>query len=148
MRKRPERIKRLPDEYYKGFLEKMDPRTTLSKRLNAWFEETIEAAGGMDAMTPPMIALIEQFTFLREFLVEIALRMREVKNDWKEYDALFGKWVQGMNAMSGLATKIGLKPVERELPDLQSILQPEIERRGGRDIPGSNGKKRKKAKSE
>ena len=61
-------LRELPERYTPGFLQQMDRRTDLFKRLQANFSEIVEDVGGYDALSHAQLALIERFVFLETFI--------------------------------------------------------------------------------
>lgn len=99
------KMRNLPSKWEKGFLQKMDFRTDLAKRLTYAFDAVVDDCGGLDAMPYVKVALAERFAFMEEFLRQIEREL--VKGPVANAD-LIGKWTQAVNAMSGLAKTLGL----------------------------------------
>lgn len=95
----------LPDKFKAGFIEEMDGRTDLKKRLSATFNGVAGDAGGVVSLPYARLCLCERFAFLEEFLRQMELKLVE---DPVANADLLGKWVQAVNSMNGLAKTIGM----------------------------------------
>ena len=68
----------LPKKYEVGFLQRMDFRTDLARRLNFTYGQIIDDAGGVENLPHAKLCLVERFCFLEEFLRQIEMEL--VKN--------------------------------------------------------------------
>jgi hypothetical protein len=115
----PNKLKQLPEKYKAGFLREMDLRTELATRLRANYEEIIDDLGGGNAQTHVKLAMIERFVFLESVVQSLEA---QIANNPKEADGLMGRWVQSVNALTGLAKVVGLERRLRKATDLRAYL--------------------------
>lgn len=94
-----------PVKFQSGFIDRMDGRTDIRKRLQATFNQVIDDCGGVDALPKVKLALVERFCFLEEFLRQLELEL--VKGPVEKAD-LLGKWIQGVNGVTGLCKLLGV----------------------------------------
>lgn len=106
-----------PDKFTEGYLDKLDGRSAIAQELRARYAEVCSDRGGKDYLSYLERSLIERCIFLEYTLTrdEIALAQGQ------PFD--LGKYVQSVNAYSGLAAKIGLPRVPRDVTGLQEYLQ-------------------------
>lgn len=97
-------LKNLPDKAETSFIQRVDARTPLRRRLQVAYNELLAEAGGPQSVPYAKLALIERFCWLEEFLREIEL---EMTTSPKRRDELIGRWVQGCNSITGLARMLG-----------------------------------------
>ena len=134
------KISELPDKFTKGVLARLDGRTDLKKRLSFTYARVLDDCGGIDALPHTKVALVERFCWLEEFLRQIEGKLADGAPDQAD---LLGKWVQGVNAMSGLCKLLGMaSPQPRDYIDA-ALYTPEPENNPEK-APGSrsNGLKR------
>jgi hypothetical protein len=100
-----QRIKNLPAKYVVGFMDDVDSRTQLGKRLSIAFNSIVSDCGGLENLSYCKRALVERFAYLEEFLRRIEEKLAQ---DPVKQSGLLGKWVQAVNSMTGLARTLGL----------------------------------------
>jgi hypothetical protein len=118
---REKKSKTLPIKYSKGFLDKLDGRTELAQQLHAAYTELTDDLGGTDSLSHVKKVLAEKFCWLSAILRGIELQIAEGRR--KDSGELLAKWVQGLNALTGLARSLGLERKARKLDDLQSYVR-------------------------
>ena len=99
------KISELPDKFTKGVLARLDGRTDLKKRLSFTYNRLLDDCGGIDALPHTKVALVERFAWLEEFLRQIESKLADGVADQGE---LLGRWIQGVNGMTGLAKLLGV----------------------------------------
>lgn len=97
--------RQLPKRYRPGFLENLDARSAFALRLRELHSEIIEDLGGEIEVSAAKRVLIERFVFLVAQVQEWEVEM--FRNENKD-GATIDKWVYAINALQGLASKIGL----------------------------------------
>ena len=104
MRKYKPKTSDLPERYRAGFLQRMDGRTDLARRLEFAFQNIVDDCGGAAGQSHLRLALIERAVFL-----EFALQRWE-RNilTGKASDEAIGRWIQATNSLLGLAKTLGL----------------------------------------
>ncbi|QDV63046.1 hypothetical protein [Crateriforma conspicua] len=95
----------LPKYYRPGYLKELDGRHSLAKFLRQICDEIINDMGGPSEISRVKLVLIERFAFVHARLKALELQMFE---DEEFSDDVFGKWIHAVNALNGLAAKIGL----------------------------------------
>jgi hypothetical protein len=107
----------LPMEFRPGFLSELDKRTGIAQTLKSNFEEIVADIGGSAELSHTKRALIERFVWLEAMLQSIEHQM--VTEGISA--ALVSRWVYSINALQGLAVRIGLERKQRVV-DLNSYL--------------------------
>lgn len=115
---KPVKRQQLPAKYEPGFLREMDLRTGLAQRLHENFNAICDDAGGAADLAHTKLAMIERFVFLEAMLATMEQQIADGADNATE---LLGKWVQGINAMQGLAKLIGLERQARRA-DLKAYM--------------------------
>jgi hypothetical protein len=110
----------LPERYKPGVIREIDRRTELGQRLQAVFDVIVTDAGGPHGLTHTKLALIERFVWLEAMLQGIE---REIAAKPEAANDLIGKWVQGVNSLTGLAKMIGLERNLSRTVDLRAYVR-------------------------
>jgi hypothetical protein len=116
------KTKKLPAKYKPGFLREFDRRTKLYPILNEAYQEVMSDMGGEESLSHVQICLAERFVFLEFVLRGIELKIAQYP---KKSHVLIGRWIQGLNSLSGLAKTIGLKRKARQITDLATYVKKE-----------------------
>ncbi len=95
----------LPEKYSPGVLREMDHRTAIAQRLQSAYTEITNDLGGVDSLSRLQRALVERFIYLESAMQSLEAQLAE---DPKAAEHL-ARWVQMVNALSGLAARLGLK---------------------------------------
>ncbi len=95
----------LPAKFKVGFLSVLDGRTDLAKALRASYEAVVNDIGGKDDVSTVKAALVERFVWLQAILQTLEHEMAQGLTDKAE---AIGKWIQAVNALSGLAKVLGV----------------------------------------
>lgn len=114
------KITTLPERYSKGFLDKLDGRIEIARELKAAYEEVTSDLGGVDSLSHVKRALVGRFVWLTAILRGIEKQIAEA--DEGQAGELLGKWVQGLNSLTGLARAIGMDRKARKT-DLRSYVE-------------------------
>jgi hypothetical protein len=134
----------LPLKFKSGFLAELDKRTDLAKALRANFNAVVEDVGGPQDVGHVKSALVERFVWLEAILQTLEHEMASGKIDKSE---ALGRWIQAVNALSGLAKVLGVERRTRSMPWLIPI--PPNGENGGENgkaaPPSSSGEKNGKA---
>ncbi|MEX0784675.1 MAG: hypothetical protein WD557_18725, partial [Dehalococcoidia bacterium] len=94
----------LPAKWEPGFLSSLDGRTELARALRANRQAIVEDIGGDVELSHVKNALVERFVWLEGILQTIE---HEMASGVIEKDVALGRWIQGLNALSGLAKALG-----------------------------------------
>lgn len=126
----------LPAKFKAGFLSAMDGRTDLAKALRQNYEVIVADVGGREDVGHVKAALVERFVWLEAILQTLEHEMAQGKIDKGE---ALGRWIQAVNALSGLAKVLGVERKARSMPWLQSIpaAQPAKLPNGFHELPPS-----------
>lgn len=95
----------LPAKFQAGFLSTLDGRTELARALRANRQAIVDDIGGEADLSHVKNALVERFVWLEGILQTIEHEM--AAGTINKSEAL-GRWIQGLNAMSGLAKALGV----------------------------------------
>jgi hypothetical protein len=108
----------LPERYTPGCVLALDQRTALAQRLRDNFATIVQDIGGEAELSHIKASLIERFVHLEALLVQMEA---DLKRPGAPAD-IIGKWIQGTNALQGLAKVLG---IERRTKDLwANVLTP------------------------
>jgi len=119
MMKRKRKQKIVPGKFQQHFLAKMDARYGLVKELKSSYEELTNDLGGLDGLSHIKRTLAERFVWLSAVLRGIESRISE--GDEVQSAELLGRWIQGLNSLSGLAKTLGIERLARKA-DLQHYI--------------------------
>lgn len=119
----------LPEKYHAGFLKDFDKRTEVYQQLNSAFQELLCDLGGIENLSHVKIAMVERFIFLEFAMRNLEQRIAESP---KKTGKLFGRWVQSINALSGLAKTLGL---DRKAKSIESDLKSYISKKKKKKVP-------------
>jgi hypothetical protein len=108
-----------PDRFQQGWLDRLDGRYALARDLRARFQALTDDLGGAANLSYAERALAEHALWLDHWLHEQERALAEGR--MKDFDV--GRWTQGLNALSGVLTKLGLKRVPKDVPDLSQWLR-------------------------
>jgi len=120
MMKRKRKKKIVPGQYQQHFLARMDARYGLVKELKNAYEELTNDLGGLDALSHIKRTLAERFVWLSAILRGLEARISE--GDATESADLLGRWIQGLNSLTGLAKTLGIERTARKA-DLQRYIE-------------------------
>ena len=110
---------RLPAKYKAGFLKEFDRRTETFQSLNSSYQEVMSDMGGPENLSHVQVCLAERFIFLEFVLRRLE---RRIANNPKKSEALLGRWIQGLNSISGLAKTIGLERRAKKIFSLEKYI--------------------------
>ncbi|QDT66370.1 hypothetical protein [Calycomorphotria hydatis] len=113
-----------PAKFEPGFLKNMDRRTEAARLLRERYFDLADDLGGIETLSGIKAGLLEQFVFLEHTLSRFASDMAATE-DPAVYAAIQGRWTQAVNAYSGIATKLGLEKVAKEI-DLKAYVAGKI----------------------
>jgi hypothetical protein len=100
----------LPPKFQAGFLSTLDGRTDLCKALRANYDAIVSDLGGRDDISHVKASLIERFCWLEAVLQTLE---HEMANGLISKTEAISRWIQAVNALSGLAKALG---IERKAP--------------------------------
>ena len=109
--------KTIPAQFNNGWLDALDYRTAMAKEMRDRFVALTNDLGGVDRLSYAQRSLCERALWLEYWL---ASQERSLAAG-SAFDA--GKWTQACNALQGIFTKLGLKRVPRDVPDLSEWLR-------------------------
>ncbi|WRH61576.1 MAG: hypothetical protein RSE12_14515 [Fuscovulum sp.] len=108
---------KVPDEYIMGYLDKLDGRSAIAQELRARYAEVCADRGGADTLSYLERSLVERAIWAEYWITTQERHLAE----GKPFDV--GRYTQAVNAYAGLAAKIGLPRVPRNVTGLQEYLQ-------------------------
>lgn len=97
---------KLPDKFQPGFLANLDGREKLAKALESNYAAIVSDIGGPADIGHVKASLIERFVWLEGILQGIEHEMVTGKTNKTE---AIGKWIQGVNSLTGLAKVLGIE---------------------------------------
>ena len=106
-----------PVKFERGFLERLDHRTTAAQVLREQWEEMTTDLGGADRLSLAQRMLIERALWLHYWL----RGQEQSLADGGEFDV--GKHAAATNTLQGVLAKLGLQRVARDVPDLAQYLK-------------------------
>jgi hypothetical protein len=95
----------LPSRYKAGFLNRLDRRTEVAKALQTNFDAIADDLGGRGELSHVKSSLVERFVFLEATLNRLE---NEMAMNPKDMGDAVGKWIQAVNALTGLAKVLGI----------------------------------------
>ena len=107
----------VPAKFRVGFLAELDKRSNIFKALAVRHRTIVQDLGGAGELSHVKLALIERFCWLEACLQDQEVAMASGASPKES----IGRWIQGVNALVGLAKTLGL---ERQLKatDLRTYL--------------------------
>lgn len=108
---------KVPNKFTLGYLDALDGRSAIAAELRARYAEVCSDLGGSDYLSYLQRSLVERAIWSEYWISqqEIALAKGE------DFDA--GKYVQAVNSYTGLAAKLGLTRVPRDVTGLERYLR-------------------------
>jgi len=95
-----------PGKFTPGFLDTMDRRTEVYQIMRERLDTILADLGGATEQSHIKTTLAEKFIWMQAHLETMEAEMCTGKVD---RDATMGKWIQGVNALVGLAKTLGLE---------------------------------------
>lgn len=108
---------KVPDRYTLGYLDALDGRSAIAQELRARYAEVCSDRGGADYLSYLERSLVERCIWLEYWL---SMQERDLA-EGKAFD--MGRYAQAVNSYQGLAAKIGLPRVPRDVTGLQQYLK-------------------------
>ena len=108
-----------PSRFESGWLDRLDGRYGLARELRDRFHALTDDLGGAENLSYMQRSLCEHALWLDHWLHEQERALAESR--MADFDV--GRWTQGLNALSGVLTKLGLKRVPRDVQDLSEWLR-------------------------
>ena len=103
-----------PSRFEQGWLDRLDGRYALAREPRDRFQALTDDLGGA-----ANLSYAERALWLDHWLHEQERALAEGR--MKDFDV--GRWTQGLNALSGVLTKLGLKRVPKDVSDLGEWLR-------------------------
>jgi hypothetical protein len=118
--KRKRKHKIVPAKFQQNFLGQLDGRYELTRELRASFEALTADLGGLDSLSHIKRTLCERFIWLSAILRGLEKKISE--GDATQSAELLGRWIQGLNSLTGLAKTLGVERLARKA-DLQRYIE-------------------------
>lgn len=126
------KIRELPQRYEPGFLAKLDSRCAVTKEIRRRFNSVCDDLGGAGELSYLQRMLVERAVFMEAIIQgyehQLATAQDRGPKAVRAMTKTLGRWVQGVNCLTGLCGKLGLKRKAKVI-DLKSYV-------------GRNGKER------
>lgn len=122
IRDRRTKTMELPEDHNKfvpGLMHRVDGRTNLSRYLKSGYREVCDDLGGEENLSYIQRSLIEQYVY------QVALLrywQNLIAENPTEYASLVGNMTQSVNAVGGLATKLGIGRKERPAKSMRQYI--------------------------
>ena len=110
---------KLPAKCEAGFLKELDKRSVTFAQLNTAYREVMSDMGGQEGLSHVQVCLAERFCFLEFVLRGIELKIAQNPDD---STLLLGRWIQGLNSLSGLSKTIGLERRAKKVVNLKEYV--------------------------
>ena len=111
------KCKTVPEQFTPQWLQSLDGRTAIAQEMRARFDEVATDLGGADRLS-----YLERSLVSRYLWAEFWIQQQEVAiAEGQEVD--IGRYTQAVNSATGLANKLGLKRVARDVPTLADYLK-------------------------
>lgn len=107
----------IPVKFEQGWLDMLDGRTNLAQNLRLRYDEVCGDLGGTDSLSYFQRSLIERSLWLEYWLSK---QERELAEGTTEFDV--GKWVQAVNSLQGIFSRLGLHRQAKPVQSLESYL--------------------------
>lgn len=111
------RAAEIPIKFERGWLSLLDGRTNLAQNLRLRYDEVCTDLGGTDSLSYFQRSLIERSLWLEYWLSK---QERELAAGNVEFDV--GKWVQAVNSLQGVYSRLGLTRKAKPVQSLESYL--------------------------
>lgn len=109
--------KKVANNYKPGWIDEIDKRTSLSVELRNRHNLLCNDLGGFESLSYQEKSLVDRVIFLEFHLQQ---QERDLMSGG-EFDS--GKWVQAVNSLQGIYSKLGLKRVAKEPLNISEFLQ-------------------------
>ena len=106
-----------PERFTAGWLDRLDGRYAMATELRQRFTALTDDLGGADSLSYAQRSLCERALWLEYWL---ASQERELARGG---GFNVGSWVQAVNSLQGILTKLGLQRVARDVPSLSEWIQ-------------------------
>ena len=116
----------LPAKYEQNFLAKLDGRIELARELKSSYAELTNDMGGVDSLSHVKRVLAERFVWLTAMLRLTELQI--AKGNRREAGELLGRWIQGLNSLTGLARSLGMERKTRKVESLEGYIKSKVNR--------------------
>ena len=100
----------LPGTYDPNWLQGVDKRTSIGRQLVARYASLVADLGGESQLSYIQKSLCTRYLWLEYRVSQMEQAMGDGKADFDQ-----GQWTQAVNSLQGLASKLGLKLVKREV---------------------------------
>jgi len=107
------------DKYERGWLDTLDSRTALARDLRSRYDAICADLGGASSLSYMQRSLVERGLWLERFLVLQEQRLAEQGDS--EFEA--SRWIQAVNSLQGIYSRLGLERRARDVPSLPEYLQ-------------------------
>lgn len=110
----PTKAKTRPKRFNNGFLDGLDGRCAYVKRLRRQHRKIVADLGGAESLSVVQMELVGKFCWLSMICNSLEKQMATASED--ERGELNGRWTQAVNALSGLASKLGIERKMKNTP--------------------------------
>lgn len=110
------KAKAVPTTYTPAFLHMLDKRSAIAQTMHARYDQITNDLGGADNLSYVQRSLVTRYLW-SEYWIQ---QQEQAIAEGREVD--IGKYIQAVNGASGLAAKLGLQRVAKDVPNLADYL--------------------------
>lgn len=105
------KAKQAPDKFRPGWIDQLDGRTQIAAAMNARYKAFTDDLGGEQSLSYAQKSLVERALYLEMWIATQELALAQGKTE--DFDR--GGWIQALNGLQGLLSKLGLHRQAREM---------------------------------
>ncbi|GEK72948.1 MULTISPECIES: hypothetical protein [Halomonas] len=106
----------VPAEFSPGWIQSLDGRTAIAREMRRRFDEVASDLGGAESLSYLQRSLVSRYLWA-EFWIQ---RQEQAMAEGNDVD--MGRYTQAVNSASGLANKLGLDRVARDVPTVRELV--------------------------
>lgn len=106
-----------PEKFHPDWLQALDGRTAIAQVMRSRFDEVAQDLGAAEQLSYLQRSLITRYLWAEYWIQQQELALANGG------DVDMGRYTQAVNSALGIANKLGLQRVARDVPDLKSYLQ-------------------------
>jgi hypothetical protein len=106
----------IPEKFTQGWLDQLDGRYTIAQVMRDRYQHFTDDLGGAERLSYAQRSLVERGLWLEYWLAQ----QEQSLATGDDFDV--GKWTQAANSLQGIYSKLGLKRIAKDVPDLGEYL--------------------------
>lgn len=108
----------VPQRYETGYIDRLDKRTRIGSEMQERYREYTDDLGGAERLSYAQRSLVERALWLEFWLADQERAL--VSGDLTNFDV--GKWVQAVNSLQGIFTRLGIERRQKDVTDITDYL--------------------------